>query len=99
MEYIRNNWRSKRADKKTVKLQVSLTTVIWDTHRDLVNKEIYALQDLEYDENNTPPNVFRYRSTAIKNVLSGMSKAELDGLEQERRKIAAAGYPPEVRAK
>ena len=99
VEYIRNNWRSKKTFRNAFKMRVTTATVLWEIYRDLVHYEIYKLQNLPCDEERAPPNVFKFRSTAIKNVLASLSKEAHDKVEQERRRIAETGFAPAICAR
>ena len=80
-------------------MRVTTATVLWEIYQDLVHYAIYKLQNLLCDEECAPPNVFKFHSTAIKNVLASLSKEAQDKVEQECRKIAETGFAPAIRAR
>ena len=97
MEYIRNNWRLKRG-KKTTRLSIKLSEVLWINHRDKVYREIYRLQNIEPEDNVCPPNYFPFKSKAVGNILNRITPEELQDLKSEQRTMADIGLPSDVRA-
>ena len=78
------------------KLVVKKTDVLWLQQRPRVFAEIARLMGFE-SANEGTQGWFSKRMTAMGNIIAGMEREELAGLEKEVERIAAAGFEPEER--
>lgn len=98
LDWIRNNWRLKKAADKKIKLKVKRSDALWVLHREMVFEEIASILGLPSASQATPK-WFQTRMKAIGNILRRMSDEEKQALDDEVREIAENGYPEPERAK
>lgn len=94
--WLANSWRPERGiARMSNQFKVKKPDLLWRTQKDRVLKEIASILGVTEATTNTP-GWFTARSTAMKNILQGMSAVEKKAFDEEIKGIQKQGYEPDV---